>query len=78
MKNPIIKSMLIIIFGFLFSSQTSISAERNQQGDAAERSEMQLRILKNRHTGSTGPIDKLLYDENTGRLSIPMSTYFGA
>ena len=59
-------------------SDLCISAERNQQGDAAERSEMQLRILKNRHTGSTGPIDKLLYDENTGRLSIPMSTYFGA
>ena len=31
MKNPIIKSILIIIFGFLFSSQTSISAERNLQ-----------------------------------------------
>jgi len=59
-------------------SDLCISAERNQQGDAAERSEMQLRILKNRHTGSTGPIDKLLYDENTGRLSIPMSTYFGS
>jgi len=59
-------------------SDLCISAERNQQGDPAERSEMQLRILKNRHTGSTGPIDKLLYDENTGRLSIPMSTYFGA
>ncbi len=59
-------------------SDLCISAERNQQGDPAERSEMQLRILKNRHTGSTGPIDKLLYDENTGRLSIPMSSYFGA
>ena len=59
-------------------SDLCISAERNQQGAPAERSEMQLRILKNRHTGSTGPIDKLLYDENTGRLSIPMSTYFGA
>ena len=59
-------------------SDLCISAERNQQGDPAERSEMQLRILKNRHTGSTGPIDKLLYDENTGRLSIPMSTYFGS
>ena len=58
-------------------SDLCISAERNQQGDAAERSEMQLRILKNRHTGMTGPIDKLLYDENTGRLSIPMSSYFG-
>tara|TARA_Y100001968_G_scaffold325186_1_gene365996 strand:+ start:540 stop:2165 length:1626 start_codon:yes stop_codon:yes gene_type:complete len=59
-------------------SDLCISAERNQQGDPAERTEMQLRILKNRHTGMTGPVDKLLYDENTGRLSIPMSTYFGS
>ena len=59
-------------------SDLCISAERNQQGDPGERSELQLRLLKNRHTGMTGPIDKLLYDQNTGRLSIPMSTYFGA
>ena len=59
-------------------SDLCISAERNQQGDPGERSELQLRVLKNRHTGMTGPIDKLLYDQNTGRLSIPMSTYFGA
>ena len=31
MKNPIIKSMLIIIFGSLFLSQASISAEKNLQ-----------------------------------------------
>ena len=59
-------------------SDLCISAERNQQGDPGERSELQLRVLKNRHTGMTGPVDKLLYDSNTGRLSIPMSTYFGA
>ena len=58
-------------------SDLCISAERNQQGDPGERSELQLRVLKNRHTGMTGPVDKLLYDEKTGRLSIPMSTYFG-
>ena len=58
-------------------SDLCVSAERNQQGDPAERSELQLRILKNRHTGITGPVDKLLYDEKTGRLIIPMSTYFG-
>ena len=59
-------------------SDLCISAERNQQGDPGERSELQLRVLKNRHTGMTGPVDKLLYDQNTGRLSIPLSTYFGA
>ena len=64
--------------GILQLSDLCISAERNQQGDPGERSELQLRVLKNRHTGMTGPVDKLLYDENTGRLSIPMSTYFGA
>ena len=58
-------------------SDLCISAERNQQGDPAERSELQLRVLKNRHTGMTGPVDKLIYDDKTGRLSIPMSTYFG-
>ena len=31
MRNQIIKSMLIIIFGFLFSSETSFSAEKNVQ-----------------------------------------------
>tara|TARA_R100001082_G_scaffold96296_1_gene63789 strand:+ start:1908 stop:3548 length:1641 start_codon:yes stop_codon:yes gene_type:complete len=49
-----------------------ISASRNQQGDAAERSELQLAVLKNRHSGSTGEADKLLYSEQTGRLSTPL------
>ena len=54
-----------------------MACERNQQGDVAERAELQLRVLKNRHTGMTGPVDKLLYDEKTGRLVVPMETYFG-
>lgn len=58
-------------------SDLVVGAERNQQGDMAERNEMQLRLLKNRFSGDTGPCDKLLYDKNTGRLVVPMSTYFG-
>ena len=54
-----------------------LGCERNQQGDPAERSELQLRVLKNRFCGTTGPVDKLLYDQVTGRLTIPMSHYFG-
>jgi hypothetical protein len=54
-----------------------IGCERNQQGDLAERNELQLRVLKNRHSGQTGPCDKLVYDMNTGRLVVPMSQYFG-
>ena len=57
-------------------SDICIPAERNQQGDVAERSELQLRCLKNRFAGTTGPVDKLLYDQNSGRLTIPMSSYF--
>lgn len=57
-------------------SDAVISCERNQQGDAAERSELQLRCLKNRFAGFTGPVDKLLYDQDTGRLTVPMSSYF--
>jgi len=58
-------------------SDMVIGAERNQQGDVAERNELQLRVLKNRFSGQTGPCDKLLYDQDTGRLVIPMSHYFG-
>ena len=57
-------------------SDMVIGAERNQQGDIAERNELQLRVLKNRFSGSTGPCDKLLYDTDTGRLVVPISTYF--
>ena len=64
--------------GILQLSDLCISAERNQQSESnAERAELQLRVLKNRHTGMTGPIDKLLYDQSTGRLVVPMETYFG-
>ena len=58
-------------------SDLCIGAERNQQGDVAERNELQLRVLKNRFSGQTGPCDKLLYDQDTGRLVVPMSHYFG-
>jgi twinkle protein len=58
-------------------SDICIGAERNQQGDPAERNELQLRVLKNRFSGQTGLVDKLLYDQDTGRLVVPMSTYFG-
>ena len=53
-------------------SSAVISASRNQQGDAAERSSLQLSVLKNRHCGSTGEADKLLYSDQSGRLSVPM------
>lgn len=59
-------------------SDMVIGAERNQQGQAHERNELQLRVLKNRHAGHTGLVDKLLYDEDTGKLVVPMSTYFGS
>jgi twinkle protein len=54
-----------------------IGCERNQQGDSCERNELLLRVLKNRFSGSTGPCDKLLYNQDTGRLVVPMSQYFG-
>ena len=58
-------------------SDAVLGCERNQQGDPAERSKLQLRVLKNRFCGTTGPVDELLYDQDTGRLTIPMSSYFG-
>ena len=59
-------------------SDLVLGAERNQQGDVAERNELQLRVLKNRFSGQTGLVDKLLYDQDTGRLIVPISTYFGS
>ena len=58
-------------------SDMVIGAERNQQGDPSERNELQLRVLKNRFSGQTGLVDKLLYDQDTGKLIVPLSTYFG-
>lgn len=59
-------------------SDIVIGAERNQQGDVCERNELQLRVLKNRYTGETGIVDKLLYDSQSGRLIVPLSHYFGS
>jgi twinkle protein len=58
-------------------SDMVIGAERNQQGEMSQRNELQIRVLKNRFSGETGPCDKLLYDMQTGRLVVPMSSYFG-
>jgi len=58
-------------------SDLVIGAERNQQGDTHTRNELQLRVLKNRFSGTTGLCDKLLYDMDTGRLVVPISHYFG-
>jgi twinkle protein len=46
-----------------------IAKERNQQADdAAERDISQLRVLKVRRGGKTGPADRLQYNPKTGRL----------
>jgi twinkle protein len=50
-------------------SDTVIAAERNQQAeDELERNTTQLRILKNRYAGITGPADRLVYHHDTGRM----------
>ena len=43
----------------------------------AKRNKLQLRMLKNRFSGETGPLDELVFDRKTGRLTVPMSSYFG-
>ena len=58
-------------------SDVVLGASRNQVGDASERQRLQLKVLKSRHTGMTGEVDKLLYDQNTGRLVVYENT-FGA
>ena len=58
-------------------SDLCIGAERNQQGSDEERNKLQLRMLKNRFSGETGPLDELVFDRKTGRLTVPMSSYFG-
>ncbi|OXJ32661.1 hypothetical protein CFB82_19950 [Burkholderia sp. HI2714] len=46
-----------------------IAKERNQQAeDQAERDISQIRVLKVRRGGKTGPADRLKYDAKTGRL----------
>ena len=51
-------------------SDVVLGASRNQVGDASERQRLQLKVLKSRHTGMTGEVDKLLYDQKTGRLVV--------
>ena len=50
-------------------SDVVLSASRNQL-EASERHRLQLKVLKSRHTGITGEVDKLLYDQKTGRLVV--------
>ena len=50
-------------------SDVVLSASRNQL-EASERHRLQLKVLKSRHTGMTGEVDKLLYDQKTGRLVV--------
>jgi twinkle protein len=49
-------------------SNIVIALERNQQ-DPAQLNLTHVRILKNRHSGETGPSGWLAYDPDTGRLS---------
>ena len=58
-------------------SDVVLGASRNQVGDASERQRLQLKVLKSRHTGMTGEVDKLLYDQKTGRLVVYEKTYLG-
>ena len=51
-------------------SDAVIGLERNGQAeDAEERNKTRVRVLKNRHSGLTGPAGVLFYDTTTGRLS---------
>ena len=61
--------------GLLQLSDVVLGASRNQVGDASERSRLQLKILKSRHTGMTGEVDTLLYDQKTGRLIVYENTF---
>ena len=55
--------------GLVQMSDLCISLVRNQLSNSAdERSQLQMKILKSRHTGMTGEVDKLLYDAETSRL----------
>ena len=47
------------------------------QTDEEKNNELQLKVLKNRHTGCLGMADKLTYTETTGRLMVAASDFFG-
>jgi twinkle protein len=52
-------------------SDLVVALERNQQDeDEDSRHSLRIRVLKNRHTGRTGPADVLKYDYETGRLRV--------
>ena len=61
--------------GLLQLSDVVLGASRNQVGEASERQRLHLKILKSRHTGMTGEVDKLLYDQKTGRLIVYENTF---
>ena len=61
--------------GLLQLSDVVLGASRNQVGEASERQRLTLKILKSRHTGMTGEVDKLLYDQKTGRLEVYESIF---
>lgn len=49
-------------------SNMVIALERNQQGET-DANVSHIRVLKNRHTGQTGPAGSLSYDPDSGRLT---------
>jgi twinkle protein len=52
-------------------SDLVVALERNQQDEDEEnRHSLRVRVLKNRHSGLTGPADVLRYDFETGRLVV--------
>ena len=61
--------------GLLQLGDVVLGASRNQVGEASERQRLTLKILKSRHTGMTGEVDKLLYDQKTGRLEVYESIF---
>ena len=55
-------------------SDLVICGIRSQQSEDTC-NELQLKVLKNRHSGCLGKADKLEYNETTGRLSAPLSNF---
>lgn len=52
-------------------SDVVVAMERDQQSeDENQKNESQIRVLKNRGVGLTGLADRLIYDQDTGRLCV--------
>lgn len=64
--KPVSLSDLRGSHGIAQLGHTIISIERDQQGDSKHLSKV--RVLKCRHTGATGLVGHLLYEQDTGRL----------